>query len=234
MRRCPGRLSPSRVTPGRARRVPQATVGRLPVYLRALAGLARVRRPTVSSEQLAELAGVNAAMVRKDLSHLGTYGTRGAGYEVEFLLDQVSRALGLDQECPVVIVGIGNLGRALANYGGFASRGSRVAALVDVRPDVIGQLVGGLRVRHLDDLDALVAAERLAIGMIATPARAAQEVADRLVGAGITSVLNFAPLVLSVPGHVALRQVDLSVELQILSFYRRLATGTEGDVASSF
>lgn len=222
------------VPTSRDRRVPEATVGRLPVYLRALADLVGARQVTVSSEQLADLAGVNAPMVRKDLSHLGTYGTRGAGYDVEFLLDQVSRALGLDQDCPVVIVGIGNLGRALANYAGFVSRGSRVAALVDVGPDVVGQVVGGLVVRHLDDLDVLVKAEGLAIAMIATPAPAAQEVAHRLVGAGITSVLNFAPVVLSVPDHVVLRQVDLSVELQILSFYRRLATRTDDDLASSF
>ncbi len=222
------------MAPSRERHVPAATVGRLPVYLRALADLTRARQLTVSSEQLAERAGVNAAMVRKDLSHLGSYGTRGAGYDVEFLLDQVGRALGLDQDCPVVIVGIGNLGRALANYAGFASRGSRVAALVDLRPDVVGQLVGGLAVRHLDDLDDLVKTEGLAIGMIATPAIAAQEVADRLVGAGVTSVLNFAPVVLNVPDCVALRQVDLSVELQILSFYRRLAADAEGHLASSF
>jgi len=210
-----------------------ATVGRLPVYLRALADLTHARQSTVSSEQLAERAGVNAAMVRKDLSHLGSYGTRGAGYDVEFLLDQVGLALGLDQDCPVVIVGIGNLGRALANYAGFASRGSRVAALLDLRPEVVGQMVGGLVVRHLEDLDALVKTEGLAIGMIATPANAAQEVADRLVGAGVTSVLNFAPVVLNVPSHVGLRQIDLSVELHILSFYRRLAADAEGHLASS-
>lgn len=197
------------------------------MYLRALANLARANEATVSSEQLGELAGVNAAMVRKDLSHLGSYGTRGAGYDVEFLVSQVSRVLGLEQDCPVVVIGIGNLGRALANYAGFASRRSRVAALVDVSPEVVGLRVGGLVVRHLDDLGPLVEAEGLAIGMIATPAQAAQLVSDRLVEAGVTSVLNFAPVVLSVPDHVTLRQVDLSVELQILCFYRRLATGVE-------
>src|SRR5207344_1413963 len=145
-----------------ARRIPEATVARLPLYYRALLETADQHVGTVSSERLAALAGVNAAKVRKDLSYLGSYGTRGVGYDVEFLLHQVSRALGLTHDWPVVIAGAGNLGRALA------------------------------------------------IGVLATPSGAAQEVADRMVSAGIGSVLNFAPAVVTVPEAVSIRKVDLA------------------------
>jgi redox-sensing transcriptional repressor len=208
------------VTEQSGRRIPEATVTRLPVYLRILYELAAKRIASVSSEQLAELAGVNAAKVRKDLSYLGSYGTRGVGYEVDFLTHQMSRELGLTDDWPVVIVGIGNLGQALANYAGFDERGFPVAALVDVSPDKVGTKVNGVKVRHLDDL-AKVVRPGGSIGVIATPASAAQEVADKLVKAGVTAILNFAPVVLSVPRGVSLRKVDLAVELQILSFYER-------------
>ena len=203
------------------RRIPEATVARLPVYLRGLVELADAKISTVSSERLAELAGVNAAKVRKDLSYLGSYGTRGVGYDVEYLLYQISRELGLTQDWPVAIIGFGNLGRALANYGGFGARGFRVVALFDADVSKVGEEVAGLRVAHIDDLPAAAAGGGIAIAIIATPAAAAQDVADRLVGAGVTSILNFAPTVLSVPAEVSLRKVDLSVELQILSFYQQ-------------
>jgi redox-sensing transcriptional repressor len=201
------------------RRIPEATVARLPVYFRSLLELAQDRTVTISSERLAEMAGVNAAKVRKDLSYLGSYGTRGVGYDVEYLLFQMSRELGLTQDWPVAIVGIGNLGHALANYGGFGDRGFPVAALVDADPGKVGEKVGDLAISALDDLPTLVADLGIAIGVIATPAQVAQEVADRLVEAGVQSVLNFAPAVISVPTDVTLRKVDLAVELQILSFY---------------
>jgi len=209
----------------RSRRIPEATVARLPVYLRSLLEVAGTNTVTISSERLAEMAGVNAAKVRKDLSYLGSYGTRGVGYDVEYLLFQISRELGLTQDWPVVIVGIGNLGHALANYKGFSARGFRVVALVDADHGKVGELVGGIAVRHLDDLPAIAADEGVAIGIVATPASAAQDVADRLVAAGVTSILNFAPSVLSVPKGVSLRKVDLSIELQILSFYRQRRLG---------
>jgi len=205
----------------RARRIPEATVARLPVYVRALVDAAHDQTSTISSERLAELAGVNAAKVRKDLSYLGSYGTRGVGYDVEYLLFQMTRELGLTHDWPVVIVGVGNLGQALANYGGFKDRGFPVAALVDADPDKVGRVVHGVRVRALEDLPELVAQLGPVIGIVATPAAAAQEVADRLVAAGVSSVLNFAPTVISVPDGVSLRKVDLAVELQILSFYQQ-------------
>ena len=204
-----------------ARRIPEATVARLPLYYRALLETSDQEVGTVSSERLAELAGVNAAKVRKDLSYLGSYGTRGVGYDVEFLLHQISRELGLTHDWPVVIVGVGNLGHALANYRGFGARGFRIVALVDADPGKIGQGVGELKVESLDDLPRIVADREIAIGIVATPAGAAQEVADRLVDAGVTSILNFAPTVVAVPGGVSLRKVDLATELQILSFYQQ-------------
>jgi redox-sensing transcriptional repressor len=201
------------------RRIPEATVARLPIYLRCLVEVADAKIATISSERLAEMAGVNAAKVRKDLSHLGSYGTRGVGYEVEYLLVQISRVLGLTQDCPVVIVGVGNLGHALANYRGFSARGFRIAALVDADPRKVGERVGDLVVRDLESLPEIV--EPACIGIIATPAAAAQDVADRLVAAGVTSILNFAPAVISVPNGISMRKVDLSIELQILSFYQQ-------------
>ena len=207
------------------RRIPEATVARLPVYVRILLEVAESRTTTISSERLAELAGVNAAKVRKDLSYLGSYGTRGVGYDVEYLLFQMSRELGLTHDWPVVIVGAGNLGHALANYGGFDERGFPVAAIVDIDPAKVGSKVGAAKVRHLDDLPDIVSSLSNVIGIIATPAGGAQEVADRLVAAGVTSILNFAPAVLTVPRGVSLRKVDLAVELQILSFYQQRRGG---------
>ncbi|MET0148208.1 MAG: redox-sensing transcriptional repressor Rex [Acidimicrobiales bacterium] len=211
--------------PDEPRRIPEATVTRLPLYLRALVTLADDREATCSSERLADLAGVNAAKVRKDLSYLGSYGTRGVGYDVEFLLHQVSRALGLTHDWPVVIAGAGNLGRALANYGGFTSRGFPVVALVDTDESKVGEKVGTTPVCHLDDLEALVKEHSIAIGVLATPSGAAQEVADRMVSAGIGSVLNFAPAVVTVPEAVSIRKVDLASELLILSFYQQRQAG---------
>jgi redox-sensing transcriptional repressor len=203
------------------RRIPEATVARLPVYLRILAEQADLDVERISSDRLAELAGVNAAKVRKDLSYLGSYGTRGVGYEVAFLVYQIRRELGLTHDWPVVIVGAGNLGQALAGYGGFGERGFPVAGVVDVDPSKIGTVLGGVRVRHIDELSQIVQSRRVSIGVVATPPTAAQDAAERLVRAGVTSILNFAPVVLSVPRSIEVRKVDLAVELQILSYHEQ-------------
>src|SRR4249920_4090071 len=163
-----------------ARDIPEATVARLPVYLRALTTLAEAGTATCSSEELATAAGVNSAKLRKDLSYLGSYGTRGGGYDVEYLRYQIAREIGVTQDWPVVIVGIGNLGQALANYSGFRSRGFRVVALLDADPARHGEIVAGLEIRGFDDLDAVVSEHGVGIGVIATPAVAAQSVADRM------------------------------------------------------
>lgn len=210
---------------GRRRPIAEATVARLPVYLRALTIFADAGTTTVSSEDLAQASGVGSAKLRKDLSQLGSYGVRGVGYDVELLVEQISRALGLTQLYRVVIVGVGNLGHALANYAGFSGRGFQVAALVDSDSARVGEWISGRRVSHLDDLEVLVKEHEVSIGVIATPAGAAQAVADRLVGCGVTSILNFAPAVLSVPATVDVRKVDLSVELQILAFHEQRKTG---------
>jgi redox-sensing transcriptional repressor len=182
---------------------------------------------TVSSETLAGAAGVGPAKLRKDLSHLGSYGTRGVGYDVEFLVYQISRALGLTQHYSVVIVGVGNLGHALAGYGGFGTRGFRVAALVDADRARVGETIAGIEVRHVDELETIVKEQEVSIGVIATPASAAQDVCDRLVSCGVTSVLNFAPVVLAVPEQVDVRKVDLSIELQILAFHEQRKSLTQ-------
>lgn len=227
---------------GSQRGIPEATVARLPVYHRVLASLHELSVPMVSSDELAEAAGVTSAKLRKDLSYLGSYGTRGVGYDVEFLLYQIARELGLTQDWPVIIIGVGNLGRALANYGGFATRGFRVVGLLDSDPAVVGQDVNqGLAkqginsqvidtrdhtsvartIAPLDQLESIVAARQPSIAVIATPAKSAQQVCDRVVRAGITSILNFAPVVLNVPDGVEVRKVDLATELQILAFHEQ-------------
>lgn len=208
------------------RRIPEAAVGRLPVYLRILGDLVSGGTTQVSSEQLADLAAVNAAKVRKDLSYLGTYGTRGVGYDVQYLMHQIRRELGLDQSWPVIIVGAGNLGQALANYAGVNERGFQVVGVVDKDESKVGTVVGGVRVRHADELPQIAQSKGVSIGVVATQAAHAQEAADALVKAGIGSILNFAPTVLSVPRGVNVRKVDLALELQILSYYEQCrATG---------
>ena len=211
----------------RDRAIPEATVGRLPLYLRALVEMAADGASTISSGDLAEAAGVNSAKVRKDLSYLGSYGTRGVGYDVPYLIHQVRRELGLTQHWPVLIAGVGNLGHALADYRGFALRGFPGVALVDVAIDKVNDRVGGLRVEHIDGLTEIVRREDVAIGVICTPAGAAQEVADRMVAAGIRSILNFAPAVIMVPDDVSVRKVDLSIELQILAYYEQRKAALE-------
>jgi redox-sensing transcriptional repressor len=207
------------------RPIPEATVGRLPLYLRALVEMAENGTSTVSSEVLGEATAVNSAKVRKDLSHLGSYGTRGVGYDVAYLIHQIRRELGLTQHWPIVIAGIGNLGHALANYRGFAERGFRPAALIDNDPAKIGEIVGDLRVRPVEDLAAIAREHDALIGLISTPASAAQQVAESMVNAGIRSILNFAPVALAVPAGVSVRKVDLAVELQILTYYEQRKAG---------
>ena len=200
-------------------------MARLPVYHRVLTQLADAGVATVSSDGLAQSCGVSPAKLRKDLSHLGSYGTRGVGYDVRFLAYQISRELGLTQPWGVVIVGAGNLGQALVAYRGFASRGFAVVGLLDSHPDLVGRRLGAdeapVVVRPMSDLERIVASGEAHIGVIATPAEAAQDVCDRLVAAGISSILNFAPVVLDVPDGIEVRKVDLAVELQILAFHEQ-------------
>ena len=205
--------------------IPDATVSRLPMYHRSLLSLTARGVLLVSSEELAEASGVSSAKLRKDLSFLGSYGTRGVGYEVEFLLYQIARALGLTQVWPVVIVGIGNLGNALAGYPGFASRGFSVVGLFDTDPMRVGETVTvagkEIVVSNISKLPQVVLSSGASIGVIATPETAAQEVCDLMVRNGITSILNFAPVLIEVPAGVDVRRVDLATELQILAFHEQ-------------
>ena len=198
------------------REIPDATVNRLPVYLRVLNERAAMGQERISSEALAEQAGVSSAKLRKDLSALGSYGVRGVGYDIVTLADHVAGALGLEREWSVAIVGMGNLGRALTTYGGIGVKGFDIKWLIDDDPRVVGTDVGG---RVIVPFEALRPEPgEGVIGIIATPATAAQQVADRLVVAGVRSILNFAPAVLTVPADVQVRGVDMAGELQILAF----------------
>ncbi|AEA27748.1 redox-sensing transcriptional repressor Rex [Pseudonocardia benzenivorans] len=201
------------------RAIPEATVARLAVYLRMLGELAEQGADTVSSEELATVSGVNSAKLRKDLSYIGSYGIRGVGYEVRSLHHQIERTLGLDEQQAVAVVGIGNLGHALAGYGGFGGRGFPVTALFDIDPDLVGIHINGILVEHVRDIPRVCGERGVTIGLVATPGPAAQSVCDQLVAAGVRCILNFAPVVLQVPPQVEVRKVDLAVELQVLAFH---------------
>ncbi len=200
-------------------RIPEATVARLPIYHRVLDQLSGDGAETVSSGRLAELTGVTAAAVRKDLSHLGSYGTRGVGYDVGYLLHSIHDALGLRPDWPVVIVGVGNLGQALVHYRGFAERGFTIVGLFDSDPTKIGTDASGMPIRPMDELACALEGHPDVIGVIATPADAAQQVADLLVAAGVVSILNFAPALVTVPDGVLVRKGDLALEMQVMTFY---------------
>lgn len=205
--------------------IPQSTIQRLPVYLRALLQAQEERRPVVNSYDIAEMCGTNPAQVRKDFSYLGELGTRGIGYDVEALIAHFSEVLGITQRRRAAIIGFGKLGSALLGYPGFAERGFEIVAVFDVDPAKVGTRTDGLVVRSMDELEQVLLDERVEIVIVTTPAQAAQEVADRAVRAGIKAILNMAPVRLVVPDDVVVRQVCLSTDLQVLSFH--LAQGRQ-------
>lgn len=200
-------------------RVPEQTINRLPIYLRCLYRAQTIGMPVINSLGLSQMAGTNAAQVRKDLSHLGELGTRGIGYDVDELIGHISQVLGLTESRRVAIVGFGRLGGALFGYGGFRERGFDIVAVFDADHSKVGMPVGELRVRSMYEMERTIEDLGIEIILLATPAAAAQEVADRVVAAGVHAILNFAPVLLEVPDGVKVRPVDLSVELQVLSFY---------------
>ncbi len=205
------------------------TIGRLPRYLASLMELISVGEPTISSDRLSELVDLNAATVRRDLASLGISGTRGVGYDIKHLVFEINQALGLNHVWPVIVVGAGNLGRALANYDGLADRGFPVCGLVDVDPALIGKAVGAVTVRPVDDVSEMVDSLGAAVGVLTTSSEGAQEAADALVAAGVRSILNLTPQAIVVPEEVDVRRVDLATELQILSFYhQRRASAASG------
>jgi redox-sensing transcriptional repressor len=199
--------------------VPEMTIRRLSIYSRCLAQLEEDGVKTVSSQEFAERFHLNSAQVRKDLAYFGEFGVRGIGYYVANLRAELARILGLDREWHLVLVGFGNLGSALFRYRGFARGGFRVAAIVDDDPAKAGRVADGLEILPVSELPRAVRQGGLQIGVIAVPADAAQSVADRLVAAGVRAILNFAPTRLQVPRDVRLQNVDLSIELENLSFH---------------
>lgn len=199
--------------------IPGTTIERLPMYLRCLLEAQSQRMPIVNSQVLADMCGTNAAQVRKDFSYLGELGTRGIGYDVNGLVAHISSVLGVTELRQAVLVGYGRFGSALLGYPGFTERGFEIVAVLDADPEKIGSDVGGVIVADIADLEDVIAASGAEIAILATPAKATQAIVNRLVSAGVRGILNLAPVRLSVPEGIAVRQVCLSTELQVLSFH---------------
>jgi len=210
--------SPASASNGGEHKVSRASVGRFSLYLRHLERLQREGLQTISSGQLGDALGITDAQVRKDLAYLGSLGQPGIGYQARELVDALRAYLGIDRQWATVVVGIGNLARALLRYRGFERQGFRFAALFDTDPAKIGERVDGLEIRGLDAMARIIKETGAELGVIAVPADAAQEVANALVAAGIRGVLNFAPTVLRLPSTVRLVAVDLAVQLEQLAF----------------
>ncbi len=199
--------------------VPEIVVRRLPLYLRALTTLAEANHLVTSSQELAEMLGISSAQIRKDLSFFGEFGKQGLGYEVAYLRDQLQRILHLDRQWDMVLVGAGDLGHAVVNYPGFARWDCRVVALFDNDPAKIGRTVAGLEVRDVAELEEAVRRLGVQIGVIAVPAEHAQEVAERLVRAGVRAILNYAPANLNLPDGVRVHAIDPIAGLQAMTYY---------------
>ena len=207
-------------------RIPEMTVRRLSVYTRCLLQLEEDGVKTVSSQELAERFSLNSAQVRKDLAYFGEFGVRGIGYYVSGLKAELQRILGLDREWQVALIGFGNLGSALFHYKGFARQGFRISAIFDDDPAKVGREADGVPILSMRDLPREAKARNLQIAIVAVPAESAQPVTDKLVAAGIKAILNFAPGRIRIPKETRFKSVDLSIELETLSFY--LSQGSKG------
>ena len=199
--------------------VPDIVISRLPWYLQTLNQMAKEGLHTVSSKMLAERLGTTAAQIRKDLSFFGGFGKQGTGYSIYYLIEQLQKILNLDRIWQVVVVGAGDLGRALTHYQGFASRGIEIVLLFDIDPEVIGTKVGSIVVQHVDSLESEITKEGIKMAILTVPGAVAQETADRLVGAKIEAILNYAPVTLMVPDHVHVQQIDPVLHLQRMMYY---------------
>lgn len=207
-------------SPDVADEIPDIVIGRLPIYLQALTRMVEEgQKSTTSSQELGERLGISSAQIRKDLSHFGEFGKQGTGYHINYLVEQLRRILHLDREWPVALVGAGNLGHALADYGGFKRRGFRISWIFDNDPDVVGRPINGMTVRHVDTLERVLRREQVQIAILAVPANAAQDLADRLVEAGVSAILTYAPISISVPDHVQVQYSDPVVQLQRMTYY---------------
>jgi redox-sensing transcriptional repressor len=199
--------------------IPDVVIDRLPVYARALSILERNGREVVSSQELGAQLGVTPAQIRKDLSYFGRFGKQGRGYNVKRLLEELRQILGLDREWTMVLVGAGQLGRAILAYGGFSPQGFRIVEAFDADARVVGEYINGLKVKHVDELDVALAATSVDIGIVATPAQEAQKVIDALVSCGVKAILNYAPIAAQVPPHVHIKDIDPVLSLQSMTFY---------------
>jgi redox-sensing transcriptional repressor len=199
--------------------IPEVVINRLPVYARALAELADNGETVVSSQALGELLDVTPAQIRKDLSYFGRFGKQGRGYNVDGLLTKLREILGIDRQWRVCLVGVGRLGQAIAEYGGFGPQGFEIVGAFDSNAHVVGKAIGGVQVRHSDELDSFLHANRVDIGIVAVPASQAQKVVDRLVAAGIRAILNYAPITAHVPRDISIRHIDPVLSMQSMTFY---------------
>ena len=199
--------------------VPDIVVGRLPIYLRALNHLLETGQEFTSSQELGQILGIGSAQIRKDLSHFGEFGKQGTGYEISYLAEQISKILNVDRDWSAALVGFGDLGQAIAHYGGFASKGFHIDVIFDTDPEKIGQQVGDAKVQNIDELKDTVSKQQIRMAIIATPASAAQEVANQLIEGGVRAILNYAPITLNVPDHVRVQYIDPVVHLQKMTYY---------------
>jgi redox-sensing transcriptional repressor len=201
------------------REVPDIVIGRLPIYLRTLNLLNEAGQEFTSSQELGKKLGIGSAQIRKDLSHFGEFGKQGTGYEVSYLRDQISRILNVDRDWAVALVGFGDLGQAIANYGGFAAKRFHIRAIFDSDPQKIGQEINGGVVESIEKLAEIIKENSIKIAVMAIPASAAQKVTDTLVEAGVKSILNYAPITISVPDHVHVQYIDPVMHLQKMAYY---------------
>ena len=199
--------------------IPDVVIDRLPVYARALAALERNSRDVVSSQELGTQLGVTPAQIRKDLSYFGRFGKQGRGYNVKRLLEELHQILGLDRKWTMVVVGVGQLGRAVLSYGGFAPQGFHIIEAFDSDPEVIGERVDHLTIRSVDEIRDTLAGRAPDIGIVATPAPPAQQVIDALVECGVKAILNYAPIAAHVPSHVRVKDIDPVLSLQSMTFH---------------
>ena len=199
--------------------VPDIVIGRLPIYLRALTLMSETGQEFTSSQELGQKLGIGSAQIRKDLSHFGEFGKQGTGYEVNYLRDQISKILHVDRDWAVALVGVGDLGQAIAHYGGFAVKGFHIEAVFDNDPAKVGQEINGKVIQGLDRLKGEITRQNIRIAIVAVPAAAAQEVVDQLIETGVEAILNYAPITLSVPPRIQVQYIDPVAHLQKMTYY---------------
>lgn len=199
--------------------IPDIVIGRLPIYLRALNRLAQDGHEVTSSHELGQILGISSAQIRKDLSHFGGFGKQGTGYQIVYLEEKLRQVLKVNREWEVVLVGAGDLGTALAHYGGFAERGFNITCIFDSAADKVGKQINGFTVQPMDELHTTVSTRNIKMAMVAVPAKSAQTVADTLIGAGVRAILNYAPINLNVPSNVRVQYIDPVIHMQRMTYY---------------